>query len=806
MYHIIGTGITVSIFYIISFIFYRTGLYSLAAHKKLWNIILAATFIFTALAGLFMALQINFKWDIPFIKTILRWHVEIGVCLALTGIFHFIWHLSYFGKIFSSSEVKSSNREYKKPASVSIASNLFIVGFAGTAIQFLLIREIMNISGGYELISGIFLGSWLITSASGAAIASRSALNDIRKVNLIFSLSPFLSLFLLLLLSGLFLETGETPSLLVSMIFTFLMLLPFCLVSGFTFIKLVHFARDSENLSPGKSFSIETTGGIAAGILLSALTSGSLNTYKLLLIIVVLLFSYTILTFWLSSPKVKIKVKILLFIVLTIIIVSEPDILFRRILMPGVNVTATKDTPYGNITRGEYSGEESVYYNQRLIAYKNDAIEREEDIHYALLQRTDPEKVLLISGSLEAHLKEVLKYQVKEILFIERDPALTVSLQKESYTGSVHLRIENKDAYRYVRSKGEIFNAAILLLPPPSTLSLNRFYTTDFFLAIKERMSQGGVFMCSPGPGEEYMNGESVKLYSSVFNSLASVFRYVKPVAGNKLYFIASDEDISVDFCALTEKRGIKNDYVNGDYLADDLTESKTEKILSVLDRNIRENRSSFPIACFHFQAYNFSKNISEKIPAIIILILAFVIPVLAVKRRNLIMYCSASALAGFEIIILLTLQLTAGNMYQFTGIILASVMTGLAAGAGINLKLPYSSSIKKKALLLMLYYIIAALSFKYILSVSQPVLSILIIIISSLIPGFMTGHIFRELTASGKGNESGPVYSADLAGSALGFILVSAVILPAFGIQVSVFFLAFLIFAGILFGTNVNK
>ena len=46
-------------------------------------------------------------------------------------------------------------------------------------------------------------------------------------------------------------------------------------------------------------------------------------------------------------------------------------------------------------------------------------------------------------------------------------------------------------------------------------------------------------------------------------------------------------------------------------------------------------------------------------------------------------MYFSASALAGFEIIILLTLQLTAGNMYQSAGLILASLMAGLAIGAG---------------------------------------------------------------------------------------------------------------------------
>ena len=68
MYHVIGTGLTTILFYIISYFFYRSGYYSIQFHKKIWNSLLAIVFIMTAIAGLFMALQITYKWDIPFIK------------------------------------------------------------------------------------------------------------------------------------------------------------------------------------------------------------------------------------------------------------------------------------------------------------------------------------------------------------------------------------------------------------------------------------------------------------------------------------------------------------------------------------------------------------------------------------------------------------------------------------------------------------------------------------------------------------------------------------------------------------------
>ena len=807
MYHVVGTAVTVSVLYLISFIFYRAGLYPLASHRRLWNSVLAIAFIVTALAGFFMALQINFKWNIPGIKSILKWHVETGAGMTITGIFHLIWHLSYFRKIFSGTGENQQMSAFRKMSSSDIAINLFVIGFTSMSVQILLMREVMNISGGFELTSGIFLGSWLISSGIGAAAAGRSDLNNIPRINLIFSVSPVVSLALLIMLSRLFLETGETPSFLVSIIFTFLVLVPFCIISGFSFVKLIAAAREVNGFIPGKSFSFETTGGITAGILLSVLTTGLLNTYKLLLTIILLSFAYTLLTFFVNGRKMKILLKAVASVAVAVILLSNPDVIFRQLLLPGITVTGTKDTPYGNITYGEYADEKSVYYNQRLLAYNDDAAEREENIHYALLQNDNPEKVLLISGSLKSHLPEILKYPVKKIFYLERDPELLKSESGKADPGASELVIENRDAFRYLKGSNEKFDAVLLLLPPPSTLSLNRYYTTEFFDNVRNNMTPDGVFMCSPGTWDNYPNKESLNFYSSVYNSLAGVFKYVKPVAGNKLYLVASDSELSVSVCRLTEERKINNIYVCSDFLADDLLENKSAEVLSLLDRDARMNSSLFPIANFHFQSYNLSRDSNEKIPSIILMIIVFALPILTVSRRNLLMYCSASALAGFEIIILLSLQLTAGNMYQFTGLILASLMAGLAAGTGINITFLNPIKLRIKALFLIAYYAAIALGTSLLLSIDSTPAAIIIIITSALLPSFMTGHIFRELTLDDRnGSLSAVTYSADLAGSAFGFILISGVAIPLIGMKASIFLLSGLIFAGILFGTNRNK
>ncbi len=807
MYRVQGTLITVSLLYFISFYFYRLGFITLAHHRKFWNSILAVSFIFTALAGIFMAFQINFKWNIPFIKTLLKWHVEIGALLATSGVFHFIWHLSYFGKLFGKSDYTLQEKSFIPEDPLILKINLFIAGFTSTAIQLILIREIMNVSGGYELAAGIFLGSWLIASSIGSSAGGKSSMNDIRRINLAFALSPLLSIILLVLLKRIFLSAGETPSVMKSIIMTFLILLPFCLVSGFTFVKLISFSRKINKADPGKSFSIETIGGIMAGISVSFITQGRFNNYKLLILIILFTLAFSILTFFITKRVTRLIVNALFTVLFAILLMSDPDILFRQLLLKGISVTETKDTHYGNITKGVYGGEESVYYNHRLLAYSDDAIEREEDIHYALLQREKPESVILISGALKSHLPEIQKYGVKKILCLEQDPELIKTAMKDMRDIPMNVTIESRDAFRYFRRKGESPDAVILLLPPPSTLSLNRYYTTEFFTEVKGRLKPGGIFMCSPGPGDNYLNKESADLYSSVFNSLASVFKFVKPVAGNKLYFIASDDQLSLSFCRLTEERGIINSYVGPDYLADDLILAKSDEVISSLDTNIKQNRTAFPVACFYFQSYTFSKEIGEKIPVIILMTLAFAFPVFVIRRRYILMYYSASALAGFEIISLITLQLAAGNMYQLTGLVIAALMTGLAAGTGIDTRFTGKSLTRAGAFILIIYFILFALAYNNLLSVNSSFAASVLIILSTLIPAFITGYIFREL-AINDNNESIPamVYSADLAGSAFGFILISAVIIPAMGIKASVFFLAVLILTGIVVGTNHNK
>ena len=679
--------------------------------------------------------------------------------------------------------------------------NLLITGFVSSSLQLLLMREIMNISGGLELIAGTFLASWLIGSATGAILAGKWEKADLRKVAHIFSITPIISITCLILLTRLFLHLGETPSFLISLIFTFVIIFPFCFISGFIFVRLTTEAGKLAGLNAGRSFATETFGGIIAGIVITLLTDGLLDTYQLILIVILLNLAFVFIVFYKTGRLQWLLTSVAFLLLSTAIILTHPDTFFRQLLLPGLNVISSIDTPYGNISVSENSGQKSLFYNQRLVYYGNDEAEREEDIHYAMLQHNKPGSVLLISGGLKSHLPEILKYNVKRVIYIERDPSL-ISAEglDETVKTNSGITIENDDAYRFIRNNDEKFDVIILLIPPPSTLSLNRYYTTDFFKVIKKRLNPDGVFMISSGQSSVYLNKVSLSYNSTIYNSLKSVFINVVPIMGNKLYLLTSDNLLSTSICRLVNEKGIHNIYVNENYLSDDLIKNKSDELISAIEPTAKQNSLVRPISYFQYMTFNLSMEKNNH-PAIIILIsLLFVLPVTVIKRENLVMYFSASALAGIEIIALMLIQLTIGNLYHITGLILSSVMAGLAAGTGFSLKNLVQKSVNFISAVLILFYVFFGMIINRILLLEQPVIIILLTILLSFIPAFLTGRLFRSLSNDiSISNNIGEIYSADLAGSAFGFVIVSGLLLSVLGIQLTIFIFAGFIIAGLI-------
>jgi hypothetical protein len=95
--------------YLFTFLLSRFNKIKTKTHRKIWNILLLLTFIVSCLFGFFLVLQITYNFLFSIFRTILYWHVEIGISMTLIAVFHILWHLKYFKSLFKA--MKSEDNE-----------------------------------------------------------------------------------------------------------------------------------------------------------------------------------------------------------------------------------------------------------------------------------------------------------------------------------------------------------------------------------------------------------------------------------------------------------------------------------------------------------------------------------------------------------------------------------------------------------------------------------------------------------------------------------------------------------------------
>ncbi|HHW60048.1 MAG: hypothetical protein WBL11_07615 [Bacteroidales bacterium] len=104
-YNLIEIGATTIILYLLSWILSKNKVISKRLHKRIWNLLLLISFLVSCLLGILLIIQINYDFPHKVLyNDFLYWHVQIGIVMVLIGIFHALWHIPYFKKIFSPIE------------------------------------------------------------------------------------------------------------------------------------------------------------------------------------------------------------------------------------------------------------------------------------------------------------------------------------------------------------------------------------------------------------------------------------------------------------------------------------------------------------------------------------------------------------------------------------------------------------------------------------------------------------------------------------------------------------------------------
>lgn len=789
-YHVLPLGVTILVIYIFTLYLSYSGFTARLSHRRFWNWILLGSFLVTSIFGLFLALKITYKWDVPFADSLKHWHVEVGIAMAFAAIIHLSWHLGYyFRKVrrqsLAPAEVPGKGADL--PAG-RYRLLLLLIGFVSSASQFIMMREAVILGGGTEAVAGLFLWIWLVIAAGGALTGGRSAITSLRRMVGTLIAGASLAPVMLVMMTTVILSPGETPTFLQTLVILAVSAAPVTFISALIFVRLSVIRQATGISGPGNSFGTETAGSVAAGIVTSLTVAIMIPNFKLYMLILLLASGSAA---WLLNYPRRTSIAATVFIIIAgvLLFVFPPDPAIRGLLLRGVTVESSTDTPFGNITTGLYGDERTVYYDHRPLFFSGDVITTEENIHYALLQREKNERVLLISGGLKRHLGELVKHEVTELVYLEPDPGLIAAEgAHDTVCGTMNVRVISSDPITFLRGDGENYDAIIQLIPPPATLSFSRFYTVEYFKTVREELTPGGIFMCTPMAWFNYSPESYRRGFSPLFNALSNVFSHVTLIPGSSLYVIASDRPVSAEIALLAGKSGIENSYVNSDYIDDTDIKARKEQILSQVDRKVAMNTSIRPISSFFANILSIER-MGMRGSIIVLLVVMLIIPFAFVARKGMVMFASAAGLSCFGMIIIFILQMAVGNIYILSAVILTLLMAGLAAGAVLGERLALRSVMLCAFLLTVIYTVTGLLAPTLTASAPYQVLIYLCIVLPSA--GLITGAIYRILTTHNPGGITARVYAADMAGSALGYLTAATLLVPLAGIANACFILA---------------
>jgi len=698
----------------------------------------------------------------------------------------------------------------------------FLLGFLALSFQVILLREFSAHFYGNEITFGLLLSSWLLWGSLGSILAKkiRFSLHRLENAFVVALISFPMSLIILRFSRYVIgILPGEMTGMIPIFLFSLGLSLPVSFPLGVLFVFNTHLQRG--DLS--RVYILESLGASVSGLVVYFVFIPFLSNWQSASLIGVL--SFTVL--FIASEKRKLWSLILILCFLALIFVF--DLPSQKIYWKPFSLIQSKDTPYGKLQALETEEQISFYNNSLLIYSYPDLASSEESVHFALLQNPSADHALLIGGGAGGSLSQALKYPQLYVDHVEIDPqVIQFSLmflpekEKESFHSS-RVRIFYEDGRVFLRRTRKTYDFIILNLPDPSTAQINRFYTKEFFLIAREKLSDGGIFSFRISSAENYISYELQSLLASLYFTLKEVFPEVKVVPGGTNIFLASSDALSLKAEELSQK--IKKYRLNNTFVSPHLLMSRLSPFrVNFLKNRIQEgekiaNLDLAPISYFfnsvlwstQFQGIEtkllsfFSKAGRFWLLDIPLFLFIMLLLFLVLRTRRSAFYLLPLAVMGFttisfEIIALISFQTFYGYLYKRVALLFTCFMFGLFLGSlrGKARNIVYFVQI----IFIQAGFICLLFLSLFFLNASTPEICFYFGLFAL---GFLGGDLFivsNRLYLKEKKNY-GLGYGLDLFGSFLGAVAVSSLFIPLFGLLtvlrylllLNSFCLAFLVF-----------
>jgi spermidine synthase len=678
-----------------------------------------------------------------------------------------------------------------KRSAVATAWALGVLAMVG---QTVLLREFLGVADGNELVLGLVLGCWMILTGIGAILARRSAAGFVRGLYwriLILAFFPLLTALALRVVRGVVFAPGRLLGLPETLVVALLLLAPFCIVAGHTFVRLATLLV-ADGCSIASTYGWEAAGSVTGALAGFLLTASALRNIEILAWLA--LFGGVVAL--VSSPRKRTTVTLwraALVLGPGLLVVCSAgtlDLVSRTSLAGGQEVLFTHDSPYGSLVVTTHDGARCLFENGVLLAAAEDVTGREEASHFAMVQRRSPRRVLVVSGAAGGILEEVLKYPVEEVEYVELDPGIRhAAPYLRPLPVDARVKVIDDDVRNVLRSGGRPYDVLLVNTPDPATAQANRLFTVEFLRLANTRMDDSSVLVLSMLPSADYYGGRARLVASSVYSTLRTMFPCVIVVPGERNYFLASASPLDPGIARLVAARKIPTTAVNGYYIDDDLLRSRSRRFADALDSLAPVNSDLHPVVYFRQIAF-WLESVGWSVELIgwatVVLLLA---GLAVVSRVGAGIYAAGFAASGIEVILLFGFQCLYGFIYRSLWLVIGGFMGGLAAGSALAAKagpVPARRWFLGGLSALASCGVISAVLLEYLVhSGRADLVGMATLLVSVTLAGTATGIVFGAgsyLASGSTGGIAGTLYAADLAGSALGSLLAAVFLLPTLG------------------------
>jgi spermidine synthase len=736
-----------------------------------------------------------------------------------------------------------------KKASIRPRLIYFLVGAVSLLFQVILVRRLLAVFFGNELTIGALFAGWMFWFGLGGLIfvpgpgPGRDRQGVLSAILFLGALAFMLGSGATWLVNEIFhLGRGDMAGLGTILLAGFALCAPVCVLlgAGFNFAA-AGFGADEKNLV--SLYLWESLGSAAAGLLSMAMVGVVSATAQVIIGAMVCALTAALVL----SQKTDRAASAAAVLAACLLLLAGSGRIEKHLVAwrwPGQQVLLEQESKYSTVTVTAESGQVSFWMDGYHAFSYPDLESAEYAAHLPLSMCKDPGRVLLIGGGLAGPGREILKYPVRELVYVQIDKSLPRLEQKyirdfSQILKSDRVRVINQDAWMFLMGRTEKFDAIILNFSSPGAAGLNRYFTKEFFQLARQRLNPEGVLGLVAGGSGNYLSEAQAALLGNALVTLNTVFNNVALLPLGRNYLVGGNSDgVTEDpekIISRLKTRGIETRYVRDYFLRDNLSRERVETAheraspFMFAPANTLARPSGYYLATLNWleQAGPGQRELADRILEIgplpflagLLAFLALSLALVAWGKKPMFAALAIFAI-GFggicaELVLLIAFQSALGNVYYLLGFLVAVFMTGLAAGAFIYQRFQarlerrvvrrVRDALLLEAVSLMLCWVGVSLLFRRPQGIAVSVLVIsslmfLVALFSGL--GFaLCARLFHETNPAAIGRTAGWINAWDHFGSAASAFLVAAFMAPMFEIWFGLWFSVCLMVAVLVAG-----